>query len=102
MSTRQKRRSRASGFIIPVLCASVLGYFAYHAQTGRYSIHTKEEMHQEALRLQAVLADLKKQRNDLKRNVKHLTNGTLEKDALDEAVREQLGYAAPDEMVIFY
>lgn len=102
MSTRQKRQSRLSGFIIPVLCTAILGYFAYHAQTGRYSIHTKADMNQEALRLQIVLADLQSEHLKLHRGVTQLTSGTLEKDALDEAARSQLGYVAADEFVILY
>lgn len=102
MSTRQKRQSRLSGFIVPCLCAAILGYFAYHAQTGRYSIHTKAEMHEEKLRLQTVLADLVHEREQLQRRVDQLTVGSLEKDALDEAARSQLGMAAPGELVILY
>ncbi len=102
MSTRQKRQSRFSGLIVPFLSVLVLGYFAYHAQTGRYSIHTQEEMDQEALRLQFVLKDLQAQRITLEKRVAQLTSGTLEKDALDEIARGQLGYAASDELVILY
>ena len=102
MSTRQKRQSRISGLIIPALCAAILGYFAYHAQNGRYSIHTQAEMDQEALRLQFALTDLIHQRAVMERKVRQLTSGTLEKDALDEVARSQLGYAAPGELTIFY
>ncbi len=102
MSTRQKRESRFSGFIVPCLCAAILGYFAYHAQTGRYSIHTKTEMHEEKLRLKSVLAELTHEREQLQRRVDQLTVGSLEKDALDEAARSQLGLSAPGELVILY
>lgn len=102
MSTRQKRQSRFSGFIVPVLCTAILCYFAYHAQTGRYSIHTKAEMKEEALRLEFVLADLRLQRAELERKVSQLTSGTLEKDALDEAIRDQLGYGSSNEFVILH
>ncbi|MGB7287103.1 MAG: septum formation initiator family protein [Salaquimonas sp.] len=102
MSTRQKHQSRLTGFIVPLLCTAILGYFAYHAQTGRYSIHTKQDMKEEAMRLQIVLSGLEAERTKLERRVAQLTSGTLEKDALDEVIRSQLGYAAPDEMVVLY
>ena len=102
MSTRQKRQSRLPGLLVPGLCLAILGYFAYHAQTGRYSIHTKAEMREEALRLQVALADLTHKREQMQRRVDQLTVGTLEKDALDEVARSQLGLAAPGELVIFH
>jgi cell division protein FtsB len=102
VSTRQKRTSRLPGLIIPGLCLAIMGYFAYHAQTGKYSIHTKAEMDQEALRLQFVLSDLRTKRHDLEARVAQLTNGSLERDALDEIVRRQLGYSAENEITILY
>ena len=102
MSTRQKRQSRLTGLVVPGFCLAILGYFAYHAQTGSYSIHTKSEMREEALRLQIVLADVIHQREQMQRRVDQLTVGSLEKDALDEVARSQLGLAAPDELVIFH
>lgn len=87
---------------MPVLCTAILCYFAYHAQNGRYSIHTKKEMDEEALRLEFVLADLKAEREKLSRRVSQLTSGTLEKDALDEAIREQIGYVGANELVVLY
>ena len=102
MSTRQKRKSRFSGLIVPGLCLSLLVYFAYHAQTGRYSIYTKAEMRQEAKRLERQLADLSAERGRLQNRVNQLTVGTLERDALDEVARSQLGYVGENEIVIFY
>ncbi|WP_075996360.1 FtsB family cell division protein [Salaquimonas pukyongi] len=102
MSTRQKRKSRINGLIVPGLCLSLLFYFAYHAQTGRYSIYTKEEMRQEAKRLERQLEELRDERSRLRNRVTQLTVGTLERDALDEVARSQLGYVGDDELIIFY
>ena len=102
MSTRQKRKSRLNGFIVPGLCLSLLVYFAYHAQTGRYSIYTKEEMRQVAKQLEGELAELRAERDRLQNRVSQLTVGTLERDALDEVARSQLGYVGENEIVIFY
>ncbi len=100
MSTRQKRISRLNGLIIPALSILLTSYFAYHAQTGRYSIHAKKEMHEEALHLEFELADLKEERRALEKKVAQLTIGTLERDALDEAIRQRLGLVAENEFVI--
>ncbi|MCB1384440.1 MAG: septum formation initiator family protein [Nitratireductor sp.] len=102
MSTRQKRRNWWSGLVIPGVCLSFFAYFVYHAQTGRYSIYTQEEMRKEEARLDAELALLRAERGRLERRVQQLTVGTLERDALDEIARSQLGYVSGNEIVIFY
>jgi len=91
-----------TGLIVPGLCLAIMGYFAWHAQTGRYSFHTKAEMNEEALRLQFVLSDLQYQRQQLQSRVTQLTNGTLERDALDEITRRELGYSGENEVIILY
>ena len=87
---------------MPAICMAILGYFAYHAQTGRYSIHTQANMELQAVKLQLELADLKLKRKILAQKVSHLTNGSLEKDAIDEEARRTLGYSKSDEIVIIY
>ena len=84
------------------MCLAVLGYFAYHAQTGRYSIHTQANMEYEAAKLEVELAALKIKRQKLALKVSYLTNGSLEKDALDEEARKILGYSTSDEIIILY
>lgn len=101
VSTRQKRKSRFSGFVVPGICLCLLAYFAHHAQTGRFSIHTHGEMEEERMRLAYELADLKLQRRELEQRISLLSDGTMERDALDEQARRQLGYAAAGEVVIF-
>ena len=100
MSTRQKKENPFKGFIIPVLCLALLAYFAHHAQTGRYNIHTKAEMKEKAEELKAELRHLREQRAHLTLKVRQLSDGTLEKDALDEVARYKLGLSMPDEIVI--
>ena len=102
MSTRQKHRNPFTGFIIPCLCLATLLYFAYHAQTGRHNIHTKVEMKQKAGQLKADLKAITAHRVALQNKVAQLTDGTLEKDALDEAVRLNLGMVSPDEIIILH
>lgn len=100
MSTRQKRRSRLSGLVIPGICCALLAYFAHHAQTGRYSIHTHGQMEEERARLEYHLADLRLERKELEKRVRLLSDGSMERDALDEQARRYLGHAAPNEVVI--
>jgi len=80
----------------------MLGYFAYHAQSGRHNIHTKAEMNALSKQLKSDLIDIRKDRRILETKVSQLTNGSLEKDALDEAVRRNLGLIANDEIIILH
>lgn len=102
MSTRQKRQTVLPSLIVPAVCCAILGYFAYHAQTGRYSVHTKKEMDKQATLLEHVLADTRAERERLERKVAQLRDGSREKDAVDEIARQQLGLAGENEFVILY
>lgn len=102
MSTRQYRKSRVSGFILPVSCLLVLAYFIYHAQIGKYGIHAMRAMDVKANELKLELAQIRLEREAIARKVALLSDGTLEADALDENARKILGLAQSDEVVIFH
>ena len=102
MSTRQKKKNPFTGLFIPVFCVAVLAYFGYHAQTGTFSIHTKKLMHEEALRLEFKLAEIRHQREVMQKRISLLTDGTIEKDQLDELARSQLGLSAENDFIILH
>ncbi|MCC0019542.1 MAG: septum formation initiator family protein [Nitratireductor sp.] len=100
MSTRQKRQSRFTGMAFPVFCALLTGYFIYHAQHGRYGLPEMARMKEEALHLKFELADMRTKRKELEKRVALLSDGTLEADALDDQVRNILGYAGKDDLIV--
>ena len=102
MATRQHKKGRFTGLIIPFFSAALLAYFVYHAQTGRYGIHAMREMDIKATQLAFELEEIRTQHREIEQKVSLLTAGTLEADALDEKARQILGLTAKDEIVILY
>ena len=100
LSTRQKKRNPLSGMLIPAVSLAILAYFGYHAQTGRYSIHTQKEMDQEAMRLEFRLAGIRHQRETLESRIRLVTDGSIEQDQLDELARSVLGMSGENELII--
>lgn len=102
MATRQYKRTRLTGFIIPVLSALLLAYFIFHAQSGRYGIHAMRAMDEKAIELKYELEQTKLEREQIAKKVALLSDGTLEADALDENARKILGMAQQDDLVVLY
>lgn len=100
MSTRQKKPNPFLSLIVPALCLAVLGYFIYHAQNGIYAYDTKTRMDKQARQLERELDELRRHKHELQNRVAMLTDGTIEKDQLDELVRMVLGHSGPDEIII--
>ena len=100
VSTRQKKRSRLSGLLIPAICSLLVAYFIYHGMHGRYGVSALQEMDAEATRLQYALTDVSLQRKRLAERVQLLREGTIERDILDEQARHMLGVTAQNEVVI--
>ena len=60
-----------------------------------------EKFERQRLDRAAELADLTQKREELERQVLLLSDGSLEKDMLDEIARYQLNVSREDEIVIF-
>ena len=101
MLTRQRKRSRLSGLILPGVTAAYLAYFGFWSFHGDYGIWAATQLQADAVRLQAELDALVKQHDDLKRHIALLGPDAVEADLLDEKARAELEMARPDEIVIF-
>lgn len=100
MSTRQKRNSYRNRLILPVICAVLSCYFAYHSMIGRHGLESFEKTSERAIQLQYKLAALQEESSALKARVKLLMDGSIEYDMLDEQARYQLNLIQDDEIVI--
>lgn len=100
LSTRQKRRTRLRYFVLPVLSAACLTYFAHHAYEGTYGLRSSEALSERALELRTELAELSAQRERLEWQVKLLEDGSIERDMVDERARAVLGVAGSRDVVI--
>ena len=100
MRTRQHRNSKMGRLIVPAITLSFLAYFAFHAQSGKYGIESKQVLTAELASTQTRYDKLVDRREKLERRVQLLHDGTLERDMIDESARRLLGYTAPDEVTI--
>ncbi len=100
MWTRQYRRKRWKGLILPVLTGLCLVYFSHHTVQGDYGTDAYVQ-HQEHLdRLRTELAALSARHAELEKRAVQLQDGTISRDMLDEMARRQLGVIGPNELII--
>ena len=100
MSTRQKRNNPFARVAIPLVCAVLLAYFAFHSWNGRYGIKSMRETSEEIVRLEFELARVSTERKALDARVRLLRDGTIERDMLDEQARSVLNLVNRDELVV--
>lgn len=100
MWTRQRRRNSLPRLILPMSTALFLSYFGYHALYGGNGLYSKHIVEQQTTELQAKLDGLSSRRVALQQQVALLSDGSVEKDMLDEQARRALNMAQPGELVI--
>ncbi len=77
-----------------------LSYFGYHALYGGNGLYSKHIVEEQINDLQAKHEALRAAREALQKEVALLSDGTVEKDMLDEQARRALNVAQPGELVI--
>lgn len=100
MQTRQKRKSWLKPLIVPAITLPCLVYFAQHSQSGRYGVEAGAQMAAELARKTAVYDQLVAERKGLEQRVRLLSDGTLERDMIDERARRALNMSNDDEITI--
>ncbi|MBB3949858.1 FtsB family cell division protein [Aureimonas jatrophae] len=100
--TRQYRRSPLRLLVVPAITLPCLGYFITHAESGRYGTEAGIQLRVELGAKQATLNSLLKQRSGIEKRVQLLSDGTLERDMIDERARRTLNTANADEIVILF
>ena len=100
MHTKQKRKSWFTPLIVPAITLPCLAYFAMQSQTGRYGLEAGQEMQGELAAKTKVYDNLVQSRKALEQRVKLLSDGTLERDMIDERSRRALNMSNDDEITI--
>ena len=100
MHTKQKRKSWVSQLVVPAITLPCLAYFVFHAQSGRYGTDASIALQQELVRKQGEYAALVESREALETRVRLLSDGTLERDMIDERARRSLNLSNTDEVTI--
>jgi cell division protein FtsB len=87
---------------MPAITVAFISYFGYHSVHGSYGLKATEAL--EAQRIQRVqeLEALTHERIKLEKQVQLLSDGSMERDMLDEQARAALNISKPDEIVIFH
>ena len=93
-------RARRFDFVVTCVCLSLLGYFAWHAETGPRGYPYRDKLAAEATGLGTKLAALEAQRSHLEHRVVLLRPDSIDPDILDEFARSQLDLAAPGDIVV--
>jgi cell division protein FtsB len=100
MITHQHRRSPLRRLWMPLITAAFLGYFGFHTFNGSYGKWALDRMQAQAAALDAELADLKRERAQLEKQVSFLRPESLDADMVDVEARTQLNVLRPDEVVV--
>ncbi|WP_026358321.1 FtsB family cell division protein [Aureimonas ureilytica] len=100
MRTKQRRKSWFTPLIVPAITLPCLAYFAAQSQTGRYGLEASEEMKIELAAKTKSYNDLVLTRKALEQRVKLLSDGTLERDMIDERARRALNMSNETEITI--
>ncbi|GEO83264.1 MULTISPECIES: FtsB family cell division protein [Alphaproteobacteria] len=101
MWTRHHKNRKFGRLILPAVTIAFLSYFGYHSIHGDYGLRAAQEFERQRIARSAELAALVEHRQQLERQVELLSDGSLERDMIDEKARYQLNMSRPDEIVIF-
>ena len=101
MWTKHHKKRKIGRFVIPAMTVAFLSYFGYHCIHGDYGLRATEVFEQRRIARDRELALLKAKREHLEQQVALLSDGSLDKDMLDEKARYQLNMSRGDEVVIF-
>ncbi|HEX5933964.1 MAG TPA: septum formation initiator family protein [Pseudorhizobium sp.] len=101
MWTKHHKERKLGRFVLPVITVAFLSYFGYHSLHGELGLVATEKFERQRQERLAELERLTEKRRALERQVQLLSDGSLEKDMLDEIARYQLNVSREDEIVIF-
>jgi len=101
MWTRHHKNRKRGRFVLPVVTVAFLSYFGYHSIHGDYGLIAAQEFEKLRFKRSAELAELVSRREKLERQVMLMSDGSLERDMIDEKARYQLNVSRPDEIIIF-
>lgn len=102
MWTKHHKKRQLGRFIMPLIAVAFLSYFGYHSIHGEFGLEATEKFDRQRVERQTRLDELTGQRKTLEKEVALLSDGSLERDMLDEKARFGLNMSRADEIVIFH
>lgn len=101
MDLRHEMRRRFRHAAVPVLCACGVVYFGYHAIQGDHGLVTYRRYGQYIETLQRDYDKTVRERKTLEHRVSLLRPQSLDPDLLEERARDILGFAHPNDRIIY-
>lgn len=101
MWTRHHKQRKTGRFVVPAITAAFLSYFGYHSVNGDFGLEATARFEAQRVERAAELAALSAKRKALEKQVELMSDGSLERDMIDEMARYQLNLSRTDEIVIF-
>ena len=95
-----RRKGRRRQALVSLCCVLAIGYFAYHATSGRRGYEARSRLIQRTIALESQIADLEAARLRLARDVALLEAGNP--DIVEEMAIERLGFARPADRVVTF
>lgn len=86
--------------ITPAIAVAALGYFGFHAMSGELGLVGRAMIERQVSDLEAELASLTAERQDLMSRVTQLRPASLDPDMLDERARLNLNLVHVNELVV--
>ena len=80
---------------------SIMAYFVLHAFRGENSLPALKRLQQQEVALLAEAEHVRAERHDLESRIELLKESSIDPDMLEELVRKRLGFAHPDEVIVF-
>ncbi|MBW9061792.1 septum formation initiator family protein [Rhizobium herbae] len=102
MWTKHHKKRKLGRFVMPLITVAFLSYFGYHSIHGEFGLKATEKFDRQRAERQARLDELTARRKTLEKEVALLSDGSLERDMLDEKARFGLNMSRADEIVIFH
>lgn len=84
----------------PLVGASIVAYFAYHTVQGDRGLVALNQLQVEVAKAEAVLAEVRTEREEMERRAHLLRPDNLDPDMLEERARILLNQTHPDDLVI--
>ena len=95
-----RRKGRRRQALVSLCCLLAIGYFAYHATSGRRGYETRSRLIQRASVLEGEIDRLEAARARLAHDVRLLEAG--DPDLIEEVAVERLGFARPEDRVLTF
>jgi cell division protein FtsB len=95
-----RRKGRQRQVLVSLCCLLAIGYFAFHATSGRRGYEARSQLIQRASVLEQQIANLEAARARLARDVRLLEAG--DPDIVEEMAIESLGFAKPGDRVVTF